>query len=113
MPIIEQQDILEMVARNHQAFVNLRIVTDALAGHPCDAKTIYGRPWRRAGQRGPGGPPGPADASGVRGWGGVMTTSDEREAWTRAVDRRLADNHCPYRILVGVGERGGYCRTRT
>ena len=40
MPIIEQQDILEMVARNHQAFVNLRIVSDALAGHPCDAKTI-------------------------------------------------------------------------
>ena len=40
MPIIEQRDIVEMMVRNHQALAKLRIVSDALAGHPCDAKTI-------------------------------------------------------------------------
>ena len=44
MPIIEQQDIIEMIRRNHQALENLLIVSDAvsdaLAGHPCDAKTM-------------------------------------------------------------------------
>ena len=40
MPIIEQPDIIEMIMRNHQALANLRILSDALAGHPCDAKTM-------------------------------------------------------------------------
>ena len=40
MPIIEQHDILEMMARNHQALLNLRTISDAVAGHPCDAKTM-------------------------------------------------------------------------
>ena len=40
MRIIEQRDIIEMMGRTHQTLANLRIVSDAVAGAPCDAKTI-------------------------------------------------------------------------
>ena len=41
MPIIEQRDLIEMMGRNRQALANLRIISDAVAGHPsCDAETI-------------------------------------------------------------------------
>ena len=40
MPIIEQRDLIEMMGRNRQALANLRIISDAVAGHPCDSGTI-------------------------------------------------------------------------
>ena len=40
VPIIEQRDIIEMMGRNRQALANLRIISDAVAGHPCDSAII-------------------------------------------------------------------------